>query len=179
MKTYLTTIFVLFVHVVILQLAASLFTGMSTISGGNTPNVLMSMAVGLAAVIALLKTQGVMMQFSYVSLGARSTRQLGSQFINGVSYLGGRGKAAVSAVSSRVSHHSSVALSGSSRRASGGSRAPQKPMPTVTVTRIRAPSSTASGTLANPSEHLAVVTPISNRQSVNSNKITEKEDKAA
>lgn len=37
MKTYLTTIFVLFIHVVILLLAASLFTGMSAVSGNNTP----------------------------------------------------------------------------------------------------------------------------------------------
>lgn len=67
-KTYITTIFVLFVHVVTLMLAATLFTGMSAIDGdNNVPNVLMSMVVGLATVLTLLKTQGVMMQFSYVS----------------------------------------------------------------------------------------------------------------
>lgn len=106
-KTYLTTVFVLFVHVVILQLAASLFVGMSATSGNDVPNVLMSMSIGLATVIALLKTQGVMMQFSYVSLGARSTRQLGSTFMNGVSYLGGRGKAIASTMSSKASSQSS------------------------------------------------------------------------
>lgn len=96
MKTYLTTIFVLFVHVVILTLAGSLFVGLSNTSGNDVPNVLMSMAVGLATIIALLKTQGLMMQFSYVSLGARNTRQLGTQFMNGISYLGGKGRAAAS-----------------------------------------------------------------------------------
>ncbi|MGH7158359.1 MAG: hypothetical protein ACREGD_04825 [Candidatus Saccharimonadales bacterium] len=42
MKTYLTTIFVLFIHVVILQLAASIFVGMIITSPGqqlNPPNV--------------------------------------------------------------------------------------------------------------------------------------------
>jgi len=74
-KTYITTIFVLFVHVVTLMLAATLFTGMSAIEGdNNVPNVLTSMVVGLATVLTLLKTQGVMMQFSYVSMGARNAR---------------------------------------------------------------------------------------------------------
>lgn len=104
-KTYLTTIFVLFVHVVILTLAASLFTGLSGTSGNNVPNILMSMVVGLATVVALLKTQGLLMQFSYVSLGARSSRQLGAQFMNGVSYLGDRSKSAVGVVSNKVNDH--------------------------------------------------------------------------
>src|SRR5690606_33624035 len=71
-KTYLTTIFVLFVHVVILQLAASLFVGMSAASDSPVPDTLMSMIVGLATILALLKTQGAMMQLSYVSMGARN-----------------------------------------------------------------------------------------------------------
>jgi len=91
-KTYMSTIFVLFVHVVILSLAGSLFTGIAT--EDEVPNVLMSMVVGLATVIALLKTQGVMMQFAYVSGGAKNARMLGGQFINGVSYMAGKGKAA-------------------------------------------------------------------------------------
>ncbi len=103
-KTYLSTIFVLFVHVVILQLAASLFTGMATIGDDQLPDTLMAMVVGLATVIALLKTQGVMMQFSYVSMGARNTRKLSGQFMNGVSYMTGKGKAAASAVSSKITN---------------------------------------------------------------------------
>lgn len=88
-KTYISTIFVLFVHVVILQLAASLFTGM--VGGRNqVPDTLMALVVGLATILALLKTQGVMMQFSYVSMGARNTRKLGGQFMNGVSYMTGK-----------------------------------------------------------------------------------------
>lgn len=94
-KTYLSTIFVLFVHVVILQLAASLFTGMSAANSNQLPDTILSMIVGLATVMALLRTQGLMMQFSYVSLGSRNARKLGGQFINGVSYVTKGGKGAV------------------------------------------------------------------------------------
>jgi hypothetical protein len=89
MKTYISTMFVLFVHVVILQLSASLFAGIAA-DGTQAPEVLMAMVVGLATVVTLLKTQSVMMQFSYVSMGARNARKLGGQFINGVSYLSGK-----------------------------------------------------------------------------------------
>lgn len=86
-KTYVMTVFVLFVHVVILQLAASLFAGMAAGSSTHTPDTLMAMITGVAALIALLKTQGVMMQLSYVSMGSRNARKLGGQFIGGISYL--------------------------------------------------------------------------------------------
>lgn len=93
-KTYLATIFVLFVHVVILQLAASLFA--STIMAGEdaAPNPLMAMVVGIATLLALLRTQGVMMQMAYVSAGPRALRKLGEQFVNGASYTAGKFKAA-------------------------------------------------------------------------------------
>lgn len=94
-KTYITTIFVLFVHAVILVLSASLFVGMAPSSDSDVPNTLMAMVAGLATIIALLKTQGVMMQFSYVSGGARNARKLGGQFMNGVSYMTGKGKLGV------------------------------------------------------------------------------------
>lgn len=103
-KTYLTTIFVLFVHVVILQLSTSLFSGMATASGDNkVPDTLMAMVTGIATILLLLKTQGVMMQFSYVSMGTHNMRKLGGQFINGVSYMTGRTKAAASTISSKTS----------------------------------------------------------------------------
>jgi hypothetical protein len=102
-KTYITTIFVLFVHVVILQLAASLLTGMSAGTGNDLSASLMAMIVGLATIFALLKTQGVMMQFSYVSMGSRNMRKLGGQFVNGVSYMTGKGgRAAVNSIGNRV-----------------------------------------------------------------------------
>ena len=117
-KTYLTTIFVLFVHVVILQLAASLLTGMSPSSGNDVPNTLMAIVVGFATILALLKTQGIMMQFSYVSMGSRNMRKLGGQFINGVSYMTGKGRAAASAVHSKTDGAQKArALSGVEARA--------------------------------------------------------------
>ena len=104
MKTYITTIFVLFVHVVILQLAASLFTGMTAVGDSQVPSTLMAMVVGLATVMALLKTQGVMQQFSYASMGARNARKLGGQFMNGVSYMTGKGGAVAAKSASAASN---------------------------------------------------------------------------
>src|SRR5581483_6696040 len=85
-KTYLTTVFVLFVHVVILLLAASIFDGMIRGSPDKDLDTIMSSVVGLAALIALLKTQGVLNQLAYVSIGPKAMRRLGSQFVNSVSY---------------------------------------------------------------------------------------------
>ena len=82
-KTYLTTIFVLFVHVIILQLAASLFAGLAADQASNS---LMAVIVGIATLLALLRTQGLMMQMTYVSAGPRALRKLGGQFMNGVTY---------------------------------------------------------------------------------------------
>lgn len=122
-KTYITTIFVLFVHVVILLLAATLFTGMSATDGNNQiPNVLMSMVVGLATVLTLLKTQGVMMQFSYVSMGARNARKLGGQFMNGVSYLTGKGSAMVASTANGVKATASRGASATASRSSSSTQ---------------------------------------------------------
>lgn len=141
-KTYLTTVFVLFVHVIILLLAASLFTGMSAASNNDVPNALMGMTVGLATVVALLKTQGVMMQFSYVSMGARNARMLGGQFMNGVSYLTGKGKGAVTKVASTGS--SKRATASTSRTTSVRTGASATKNGGVTVTRTPAASSGTS-----------------------------------
>ncbi len=98
-KTYLTTIFVLFVHVVILLLAASIFSGM--VSGGSSQslNPLMASIVGIATLISLIKTQKMMMELSYVSVGPRALRKLGSQFVTGVSYISGKAKSVSNASS--------------------------------------------------------------------------------
>jgi hypothetical protein len=114
-KIYMATIFVLFVHVVILELAASLFTGMIDTSSSHVADPLMSMIVGVAALIALLKTQSFMMQLSYVSVGPRSVRKLGTEFISGISYLNQGRKY----VSTTVSKHSSK--NDESKKSSSGS----------------------------------------------------------
>ena len=103
MKTFLSTIFVLFVHVVVLQLAASLFSGMATVSGNNAlPDTLMAMIAGIATILTLLKVQGVMMQFSFVSMGARNMKKLGGQFMNGISHMTGAGSRVVNKTAQRV-----------------------------------------------------------------------------
>lgn len=87
MKVYITTIFVLFVHVVILGLAASIFNGMGAGKPGQSLNPIMSMVVGVATILALLKTQSVMSQLSYMSLGPKTARKLGGEVTNAVSHL--------------------------------------------------------------------------------------------
>lgn len=86
-KTYVTTIFVLFVHVVILLLAASIFAGMVASGGDKMLNPLMSIIVGIATLTTILKTQGVMQNLTYASVGPRAMRRLGSEFMHGVSYM--------------------------------------------------------------------------------------------
>ena len=151
-KTYLTTIFVLFVHVVILQLSASLFSGMATASGDNkVPDTLMAMVTGIATILLLLKAQGVMMQFSYVSMGTRNMRKLGGQFINGVSYMTGRTKAAASTISSKTSSAKNVRTMKSveSRAVSSGKTQAVRytnKKGTAEITHMVTPKNTKTGT---------------------------------
>lgn len=84
-KAYVVMIFVLFSHVIILTLAASLFAGIR-VDSGVAHNALMSLVVGVATILALLRTQSVLMHMTYVSAGPRAMRKLGSQFMHGVSY---------------------------------------------------------------------------------------------
>jgi hypothetical protein len=134
-KTYLTTIFVLFVHVVILQLAASLFAGMAVGTANHAPDTLLAIITGLATLIALLKTQGVLMQFSYVSMGSRNTKKLGSQFINGMSYVATRGKSAATNVGSRkeVSSYKSSGKSKGGTTIVQGASTYKQPKPKVSA----------------------------------------------
>jgi hypothetical protein len=115
--------------------------GLSATDGNNqTPNVLMSTVVGLATVLVLLKTQGMMMQFSYVSMGASNARKLGGQFMNGVSYMTGKGTTAVASVASK---RSSAAVA-SSRRTNHASSAHTKTTSASKTTNTRTSSRTVS-----------------------------------
>lgn len=108
-KVYLATIFVLFIHVVILTLSASLFTGLIAGSPTHSPDPLMSLVIGIATLIALLKTQGLMMQLSYAGMSWRAARKLGSQFITGVSYMANHRNELQTALSSGISGSRSLA----------------------------------------------------------------------
>lgn len=85
-KVYVTNIFVLFIHVIILTLAATLFVGLKKDGQIQPYDPVMAMVIGVASLLALLKTQGLLMQLSYVSAGPRALRKLGGQFMNGVHY---------------------------------------------------------------------------------------------
>ncbi len=87
LKTYLVAIFVLFVHVVILLLAASIFVGIKAGDTSGQPNALMALIVGLATVVALLKAQGMMNQLVSAASAPKAARELGSSFMRGVSYM--------------------------------------------------------------------------------------------
>jgi len=113
-KTYVTNIFVLFVHAVILTLTATLFAGLQNEGAEQPFDPVMAMVIGVAAMITLLKTQGVMMQMSYVSTGPKALRKLGGQFMNGVNYTSSKYK------SSRPK--SATALTSSSRSAPSRSK---------------------------------------------------------
>jgi hypothetical protein len=72
------------VHVIILELAASIFA--TLLNGqGASPDPIMALVVGLSTLIALLNTQGVMTQLSFASIGPRAMRRLSSQFVYGIS----------------------------------------------------------------------------------------------
>ncbi len=86
LKAYLTTVFVLFIHVIILLLAGSLFAVVGESGGIKDP--IMSLLLGLSALIALIKTQGVLMHLNYASLGPRTARRLGGNVLNAAMFMG-------------------------------------------------------------------------------------------
>lgn len=87
LKMYLMVIFVLFVQVVIMQLASSIFSGMLQGDNSGQPNTLMALIVGLATVLALLKTQGVMQELTHAASTPRAAREVAGSFMRGVSYM--------------------------------------------------------------------------------------------
>jgi hypothetical protein len=87
-RVYLTTIFVLFVHVVILHLAGTLFDGMKIASLNQIPNALMSLVLGIATLWSLLKTQSVMSQLTYASQGASTGSMLARKLVHAVATVG-------------------------------------------------------------------------------------------
>lgn len=109
-RTYLVTIFVLFVHVAVLMLAVSLF---SSIVQGKDGNSFMTALLAIATLLVLLRTSKTMNGLALYSAGGQSMRRLGSTFISGASYIAGsmRQKSAIAAATadgnSNVSQSSS------------------------------------------------------------------------
>lgn len=108
-KMYITTIFVLFVQVVVLMLAVSLFSGL--VQGEGNP--FMTSLLAIATLSVLLSTNRTMNQLTMMSAGGQGVRRLGNTFVRGVSHVASSIKGADTAkpvVS--VSRTSSPAISG-------------------------------------------------------------------
>lgn len=107
-KIYITTIFVLFVQVVVLMLAVSLFSGL--VQGEGNP--FMTALLAIATLSVLLTTNRTMNQLTMMSAGSQGMRKLGNTFVRGVSHVASSVKqsgAAKPAIS--VTHASSPAVS--------------------------------------------------------------------
>ena len=83
-RAYVSTVFVLFIHVVLLGVGASLFSVLGA-SGG-----LVDLLVAAAILIVLLKTPKVLGQLNYLSLGARNISQLGDMLAAGLGQVSGQ-----------------------------------------------------------------------------------------
>lgn len=80
-KTYITAVYTVFVHVVIIQLAASFLT-VSVQAGTNS---LISILVGIGLLFTLLKTPSIMMQLIFYNTGRGMVRKIGGQIMNVIS----------------------------------------------------------------------------------------------
>ena len=149
MKTYITTIFVLFIHVVILQLASSIFAGMLIASGGQPLNPFMSIIVGIATILALLKTQTTLSQMSYASVGPRAMSKMGGKLMNAMSYYGGKKVESMRAAREASKKPPTLA------RVMSGQHSPKMPSKTVISTvspgRRQNPRNTIKATSVSPS----------------------------
>lgn len=77
-KTYLVTIFSIFIHVVVIQLAASFLT----IPDQVGTNSLISILVGIGLLMTLLKTQSFMIQLMFYNSGRAMVKKVAGQMIN-------------------------------------------------------------------------------------------------
>ncbi len=76
-KTYLVTVFMVFIHVVMVQLAGS-FLALPE----NNENSLISIAVAIGLFITLLKTPSIMMQLVFYTSNNQTLKKLGGQVMN-------------------------------------------------------------------------------------------------
>ena len=80
-RTYLTTIFSLFIHVVVIQLAAAFLTLPEQV--GTNP--LISILIGVGMLLTLLKTQSFMIQLMFYNSGRTLIKKMGGQVMNVIS----------------------------------------------------------------------------------------------
>jgi len=77
-KTYVTNIFSIFIHVVVIQLASSFLT----LPGQVGTNSLISILVGVGMLLTLLKTQSFVIQLLFYNSGRALTKKIGGQIMN-------------------------------------------------------------------------------------------------
>ena len=80
-KTYLTTIFSIFIHVVVIQLASAFLTLPSQVG----TNSLISILVGVGMLLTLLKTQSFVVQLMFYNSARSLTKKIGGQVLNVIS----------------------------------------------------------------------------------------------
>ena len=90
-KTYAVTVFIVFVHVVIIQLASAFLALPQT-----TGNSLVSIGVAIGLFVTLLKTPSLMMQLVMYTSGNKTVKKLGGEIINVITTDKNAGSAASS-----------------------------------------------------------------------------------
>lgn len=80
-KSYLVTVFSVFVHVVIIQLASAFLT----LPGQSGSNNMLSIVVAIGLFFTLLKTQSIMLQMMFYNTGRGVIKKMGSQIMNVIS----------------------------------------------------------------------------------------------
>ncbi|MFC1727132.1 pilin [Patescibacteria group bacterium] len=77
-KSYLTTIFSVFIHVVVIQLAVSFLT----LPGESEGSGIMAVLIGIGLMFTLIKAQSIVYQFVFYNTGRAVFKKFGGQVIN-------------------------------------------------------------------------------------------------
>lgn len=77
-KSYLTTIFSVFIHVVVIQLAASFLT----LPSESDTSGIMAVLIGIGLMFTLIKTQSIVYQMVFYNTGRAFIKKFGGQVIN-------------------------------------------------------------------------------------------------
>ena len=96
-KAYFITVFTVFIHVVIIQLASAFLT----IPGQDGANPVISILIGIALFSILLKSSGTAIQLALVGGTTNSMKKLGGQIINVISANSAK-NAAATATKARI-----------------------------------------------------------------------------
>ncbi len=90
-KAYVMTVFSVFIHVIIIQLASAFLT----IPGQSGTNSLISILIGIGLFFTLLKTQSFMIQLIFYNTGGSLIKKVGKQIVNVISTSGSETKNAL------------------------------------------------------------------------------------